>query len=55
MATRILFEPDTTIRELTAQGVEYLQDGVTLQMLCKREVVLCAGTWKSLQTMSAYY
>lgn len=55
MATRILFEPDTTIRELTAQGVEYLQDGVTLRMLCKREVVLCAGTRKSLQIMSAYY
>ena len=47
MATRILFEPDMTTGELTAQGVEYLQDGITLQMLCKKEVVLCAGTQTS--------
>ncbi|KAL9710217.1 hypothetical protein Ac2012v2_006513 [Leucoagaricus gongylophorus] len=51
MATRILFEPDTTIRELTAQGVEYLQDGVTLRMLCKREVVLCAGAFQTPQLL----
>jgi hypothetical protein len=46
--TRILLEPDTkNPGECIAQGVEYIQDGVTVQVLCKKEVLLCAGAEKT--------